>query len=342
MSNISALRKLADDYAAIALTCEIGDREKEHVVRVLHEIAARPYIAWKNSRACPEGISQRLRTHFPVPGYGMELPFDLPNTHENATPLDAGDYWYRYAAVGDAGQLYGLLKEFCLAVYVAERKRLRQSVPDQGDFTSHCREGFGIRRLCQFCWRPAGSGRGEKCCHVHSMAKNPAGYMFAKRHGLSTPPEVALAFGSGVVSVLTNDRFPKKVLSMLVALKDNFSMVAEREDGRSFLEDLLCIGALSRTQHKNWAAFMRDFRKCTNSGNIPDDPRYLFLVLPHVVQELDEIRRRYSARREPLTNSVIELARKSDKTKRGWQTEIAKATGLSRQRVSKILSAAAV
>lgn len=342
MANMSALRKLAADYAAMALTCEIGDREKEHVVHVLQEISATPYIAWLNSRVCPEGISQRLRTHFPVPGYGIEFPFELPNTHENATPLDAGDYWYRYAAAGDAGQLYGLLKEFCLAVYVAERKRLRQSVPDHGDFTSHCREGFGIRRLCQFCWRPAGSGRGEKCCHVHSMAKNPAGYMFAKRHGLSTPPEVALAFESGVVSVLTNDRLPKKILSVLATLKDNFSMVAEREDGRSFLEELLSVGVLSRTQHKNWAAFMRDFRTCTNSGNIPDDPRYLFLVLPHVVQELDEIRRRVSVKREPVTNSVIDLARKSDKTKRGWQADIAKATGLSRQRVSKILSGAAV
>lgn len=342
MANISKLRFMAAHYAATAFAFGIDEQEKEHVVHVLKEIAATPYIAWKNSRVCPEGISQRLRSHFPVPGYGMDfhIPVKLPNTHENATPLDAGDYWYRYAAAGDAGQLYGLLKEFCLSIYVSERKKLRHVVPDHNDFTSQVREGFGIRRLCQFCWRPAGSGRGEKCCHVHSMVKNPAGYMFAKRHRLQTPPEVALAFESGRLSILTRDPLLEKLISVLDALKENFSAVAARSDGRSCLEGLRGVGALRRNEHKNWAAFVRDFRDCTNSGNIPDDPRYLFMVLPHAIRELDEQRQRDVLRREPATDMVLSLARKADKSKRGWQTEIAKTTGLSRQRVSKILSVA--
>lgn len=342
MSKLSALRKLAAHYADIALTCEIDSIEKGHIVRVLREIAQTPYIAWKNTRACSHGISQRLRDNFPVPGYGVDFPVGfpiLPNTHENAAPLDVGDYWYRYAAVGDVAQLYGLLKEFCLAIYVAERKKRRGSADGvNDDFTSLVRRGFGIRRLCQFCWRPAGSGRGEKCCHVHSMVKNPAGYMFARRHGLQTPPEVALAFESGRLSISTYDPVFKKLISILDAFKENFSAVAAGSDGGGFLEDLRGVGALSKTEHKNWAAFVRDFRNCTNAGNIPDDPRYLFLVLPHAVNELEEQHKRDAERREPATNMVLSLARKADKSKRGWQTEIAKTTGLSRQRVSKILS----
>lgn len=339
MPNMSALRKLAADYAAMALTCEIDSIEKEHVVRILRGIAETPYIAWQNTRVCPNGISQRLRDNFPVPGFGMNFPVELPNTHENASPLDAGDYWYRYAAVGAAGQLYSLIREFCLAAYVAERKKQRNNGEgDRKDFTSQVRQGFGIRRLCQFCWRPAGSGRGEKCCHVHSMVKNPAGYMFAKRHDQQTPPELALSFEAGVLSIATNDASCKKLISVLADLKKNFSDVAARTDGRSFIEELCEAGAISKTEHKNWRAFMRDFRGCTNSGNIPDDPSYLFLVMPHAINELEEQRKREIERREPGTDLVIGLARKADKSRRGWQTEIAKATGLSRQRVSKILA----
>jgi hypothetical protein len=325
------------------------------------------YISWKDNKTCGFGISRLLRESFPVAGFGVDLPVDFPPPYsgKGATPMHAGDYWYRYArnsavinGLEAEATLYQYIMNFCIGLAtvmhrIERNKPLEDEVPIQvdsttkalRDYTYEFRKDLKVKRLCQFCWRPAGSGRGETCCQEHSQLKNPAGYMRAKRHNLQTPEIVRIAFDFGTARIISLDMksFEVWAAHSLRLMRDDWSAAVSNGIARGFIDSIqgAAYKKLKKAdEHKNWDCFFSHLCDAFKVGpcDMPDDPDYLALVLPHAIAEVEAQKTREAGKRKPVGKErVIQLASNISKRGRGWQTRLAEQTGLSRQRINAIL-----
>lgn len=335
---IRSLRVVAAQYVPYVLRAGmlgyVREADAQMAARMFRDMALEKRIVWQDTPAAREGVSSRLRKYFPVPGFGVEIdPAKVPGAprHQEATPEQAA-FWYWYAYISE-DMLYSILRDFCLDVHKYLRKlKIKDGKRDEDDFTAHVRDSFGIRRLCRFCWRPAGSGRATTC-HLHSETKNPAGYMRAYRRGARTPRDVQIAFDTGFIPVPDQGTLAADALQALLDLHHD---PATQSKHSAFFEILREGGAISGMKYRNFREFYLDFRINTSAGNIPADPRYIALIVPHVLAEIDREWTRQGEAREPVADEVRRLIASADRTRRGWQSEIARKVGISRQRVSKI------
>lgn len=315
------------------------------------------YISWNDNKNCGHGIGRILRDAFPL---SFKVPEDV------GTPMDVGS-WYRIArdlAVFDdeaAATQYQYLMDFCIGLtnvmHRIERNRTLSAdevpiqVPENTDrasrdYTYEFRRDLKVKRLCRFCWRPAGNGRGETCCHLHSQLKNPAGYMYAKRHNLQTPEIVRIAFDHGtakIISLRINESFEAWAAHSLRFMRHDWPTAVSNGVAQGFVDSIQ--GAAYKKlknahEHKNWDCFFSHLCDAFKVGpcDMPDDPDYLALVLPHAIAEVEAQKAREAGKRKPVgKEQVIQLASNISKTGRGWQTRLAEQTGLSRQRIHAIL-----
>lgn len=347
---MSKIRKLAGTYADLAL---LTSRQSEHHLRLhalMLAIAETPFVAWDDTKRCRPGISFQLRSAFPALGFGAKHEL-VPDHGTTARPRDAG-YWYDLAVRqcrDDALiDVLGLLSNFCIAlddaIHCAERDRDDESASGRrDDITLDLRKRYGIRRLCQFCWRPAENGRGATTCHRHSPFKNQAEYKWAKRHGMTTPPELKLVFDRGAIRIMTKDPEYATLLSVIRGMSDDWQAAVQAGVAQEVIEGLdgLTYKPLKpANSYKSWADFHQHLRRAFDVGPLPDDPDYTFAWLPYAMREVKETRAREATRKAEAESwsrdNVLALARDLA-CKRGWQSEIARRLSISRQRVSQIL-----
>lgn len=341
---MSEIRKLASSYCDLAMVGKPGiDHERLH--DLMRRIADTPYITWGDTKRCRPGISSLLRKAFPVVGFGLVHEFVPDSSITSAR--DAGDFWYHYASFRYSnealGDVYGLLSNFCIALdrVIYQAKREADDVEEsRGDFTLDLRKDLGVRRLCQFCWRPAENGRGATTCHRHSPFKERAKYMRARRHNSTAPVELKISFDLGRLAVATHDPGIKALLNALRAMHADWEKAVQTDIAQSLIDGLagLTYKPLPPiTKHKSWKDFHRALRQAFDAGPLPDDPDYTFAWLPYAIQEVKN--EKAHAVEHGKRDDVLKLAQKLS-GKRGWQSEIARQLGISRQRVSQILQRA--
>ncbi|MDD2948188.1 MAG: hypothetical protein PHV80_05050, partial [Rugosibacter sp.] len=250
-------------------------------------------------------------------------------------------------------RLHGHLSSFCsdLAIEIRKIKRsknVRHATEVDGEDSILLRDdkielyqkNTKVKRLCQFCWRPACTGHGEHCCSRHSQIENPGGYKFAVRNRLRTPELLEAIFEFGMVSCfkITPRCEGYLELEVLRSMQKDWRGAINKGIAQAFVDKLA-----GNTYHElkpaaeyaMWGGFFDDLCSAFEIS-MPDDVDYLAIVLPCAIDEVETEKARKAARKK----KVINLAEQLSKTGRGWQTRIAMELDISRQRVGAILKIA--
>lgn len=347
------------------------------------QISGTKHISWSDNKNA-SGVSRLLREQFPVPGFGKPSPplpveishhyhasrqseqFPVPGFGVPATtPRQVGERYQsafidaHYSGRTAEAMVLRNLVDFCRGLgevlHRIERSKSDHAVGGGGGFgqqglpdytyTFRRDQAVPIKKLCQFCWRPAGNGRGETCCARHSQHKNPAGYARAKRQGMQTPVLLEIAFNHGTArSMQGSDGY--EVVQGLRAMKENWRAAVEGGDVQEFINALdgkTYKKIAAAENHKDWDHFFSALCDAFEVGasDMPDDPDWIAIVLPYAIEEVEQAKERKKTKRAPVgKDKVLALAKDLSGTGRGWQTRLAKQTGVSRQRVSEILKAA--